>query len=441
MNWTDEEIDKLVQESAGAQQVEYKDAYWKEMEALLNQNTSKKSGFWWWMAGSALLLAGVGIYAMLRTTGNNQDQILISNAQSNKAKVDQKLYEPQNKTALTNNKNKVNSAVLLENSQVHISSELSTNEKSTYFKINQRSESNYLDIRGSQPNAVVHSSTVNNGAEKLSYSRVLKDSRETESIDEVQLQLIETVQPQLVANTLLPNEFIVRDLRLRTWQQPIDAQFEPTHGDLKVFPRTRLGFYIGLNGGIGQSYLATRTTNDMYQFGIDAGIEHFKGPWGFGVGLGIKQQFARNLELNDQRSYYSFGLVNVKSTLTYDQLIFADLNLNVSYSFGKSEVGVGITPNYLLGARLSYDQITQETIGYETQTIGEASVNHKYVSSKNFRQFGLNAGVNYSYALPRNYLIQLEVNSRVVGKLLKSTFEGKAVKSPLMIELGIKKRF
>lgn len=46
MSFTDDEIDKIVQDAAAKVEVPYQDSYWAEMEALLPV-TSKKKPFWW----------------------------------------------------------------------------------------------------------------------------------------------------------------------------------------------------------------------------------------------------------------------------------------------------------------------------------------------------------------------------------------------------------
>ena len=442
MSWTDEEIDKLVQESAAAQQVEYKDAYWKEMEVMLNQKSSKKIGFWWWISGCVLLLVGVGTYFTMNSTSNGSIKEMSNNYVASTSDLEEPvILNSENTTEDLSKENEtekesaeyISTKALQKNQSVEVSS------KTIEMKVSNNLNSIGTNKRNTESN--------------LGNERLLAMS-ETESSLEESSQTIKTsfesnkelfsYNEKDISPVALNEESVdlmIDGLSVKPWQNIINTQFEPVTGELKVFPRTRLGFYVGINGGVGQSYLVTKTNNDMYQLGIDAGVEYFRGPWSFGAGIGLKQQITRNLELKDRRSYYSFGLINVNSNLSYDQLIFADVNLNVNYSFGKSSVGVAVTPNYLLGARLSYDQITQETIGYETQTIDKTSVNHKYVSSKNFKQFGLNAGITYSYALPKNYLIQAEVNTRIVDKLLNSNFDGRASKLPLMLELGIKKRF
>jgi hypothetical protein len=49
--------------------------------------------------------------------------------------------------------------------------------------------------------------------------------------------------------------------------------------------------------------------------------------------------------------------------------------------------------------------------------------------------------VNYAYTLTRNVSIQAGVNVRVVQPMLNTRFEGVERKMPLMVELGLKKRF
>ena len=49
MSWTDEEIDKLANESAANSSIEYKNEYWTEFEAMLPV-TGKKDFLWFFTA-------------------------------------------------------------------------------------------------------------------------------------------------------------------------------------------------------------------------------------------------------------------------------------------------------------------------------------------------------------------------------------------------------
>jgi len=478
MNWTDDEIDKLVQDSANAQHVEYKDAYWAEMETMLDQKPSKKGGIWWWMTACAVLIAGgLGAFAFMQSTNDEVNLIAVKeyedlgnskdlndskdliDSKDSKDLMDSKdskdLIDSKDSKDLMDSKDSKDSKDLIDSKDLMDSKDSKDSKvliDSKAYGNSSNKNTSFLKTNGSSDGFVAMSSertsiqkVTTNEADLKGAQQIVNQGIEQSSQNELNsLSLIGSTggdanQEQIT--TEKANSIVLGDLALFDWYTPSNNTFELTQEEFKVFPRTRLGFYAAVHGGVGTSYLVTETNNDMYQLGVDAGIEYFRGRWSFGAGLGLRQQYLRNLELIDRRSYYSFGIVNVSSKLNYDQLLFTDLRLNVSYSFGRSAIGIDVTPTFLLGARLSYNQVTTEVKGDHSNIIANESMEHKYVSSKNFNQFGFNTGVNYSYALPKNYLIQLGLTTRIGNPVLNSSFNGRSNKLPLMLELGIKKRF
>lgn len=451
MSWTDEELDNLAREAAASSQVEYKEAYWHEMEALLGENTTSKGGVWWWLTGIVLLI-GVstvfvgsridGLDSNQQTASNNElNNVSLSNVQGQNATTNQlsnsidgeySQVETQSidgRTANSNNKSNAQSTSLKSNKNVVVA----TNETwplTTSGLNGSKAYGEAIDVKAMSNSEVNHVEPL-----MLKSPSANKENKNSQELNH------QTNEGLCAADVMNNEELELAELTMVDWENELNPSPILRHEQLPLLAGKRIGFYVGLNGGLGQSYVMTAKNNEIYQAGLNGGLEFYRKNWAFGTGLGIRQQFTQNLTVVNSRRYYSFGAVNVNQNMTYDRMLFADVNLTASYRFGRSEFGVLATPTYLLGARLSAMQSTEEIMGATKTMNYESKATKQYVSSDNFNAFGLNLGLNYAYTLTRNVAIQAGVNVRVIQPMLNTRFEGVERKIPLMVELGLKKRF
>lgn len=435
MSWTDEEIDKLVQDASNAQKVTYKDAYWQEMEDMLDVKPKRKIVGWWWFAPILVVGALVGgfLYSS-NSTGtqvSNENELSASNASLNES------TEQSNETneASQNELNSIETELIYEN-EVNNSvnsnlAEINNSEtSSSNIKTQKRNTSNSLKSKQTSIETGIQVST-NSSIE----SSTKKVSRENQFEPEIYVGN-ENHQFEQQAEAVS-----IAQLSPFDWSNEISKDAIYPHNDLPIFPRNHLGFYAEVNGGIGQSYQKTAANNELYQLGVNAGLEYHRRHWVFGAGIGLRQQFVNNLELHNRRAYYSFGLVTMDQEMAYDQMIFADLTFHTNYVLGKSAFGISVTPTYLLGARLKYTQTSEEMMGNEQsiQTLEERK--STFVSSENFQKFGFNSGIHYNYLIRNNLLLNVELSTRLGKQLLISNFDGEKRNFPMLIEIGLKHKF
>lgn len=441
MSWTDEELDGLVRNAAGSKHAEYKEAYWHEMEAMLGEKTTSKIGLWWWLSGITLLIGlSTAFVGSVNGVFGSSDQLL-SNIELNNQDLKRSNNNVLASTDNTVNKNElaIKNMPISSTSKIDKESDITTSTK-TITKVTTSTKLN----SGSNPANRSNSSAL---AMKLQAASQGEKSAQGEKptllgVENYARDKNDLGESSNKETTNTTDEVVeVERLDLADWSNEINHSPLNSFDRLPLIAGKRIGFYVAANAGLGQSYLMTKSNNELYQFGVNGGIEFYRKNWAFGTGLGIRQQFAKNLDLVNRRQYYSFGSVNVNQNLTYDRLLFADLNLNASYRFGRSELGLAIIPNFLLGARMSSLNTTEEVIGSKSTMTSEASGQKQYVRSENFNSFGLNVGVNYSYLLVKNISINAGVNARIVQPMLGSSFSGDQRKMPLMIEIGLKKRF
>ena len=449
MSWTDEELDNLAREAAASSQVEYKDAYWHEMEALLGEKSTSKGGIWWWLTGIILLIGVSTVFVGSRIDGfdginqtassGELENVSLStlNVQDNQLAPSPVTSEDarSNEGVLSVKSIETNSFVADKSFEEGTAAETNSNVLTKKSNTLQSQKA----IIGKQ---LVDSKETSNDS-KLNFTRPLmvQSSSETEGNNLTNENNLEGNDDGNTGNSLNNERLEVSELAVVDWNHEMTPTPIFRTEELPLLAGKRIGFYLGVNGGLGQSYAMTAKNNEIYQFALNGGLEFYRKNWAFGTGLGIRQQFTQNLTVVNSRRYYSYGAVNVNQNMTYDRMLFADLNLTASYRFGRSEVGVLVTPTYLLGARLSAVQSTEEIIGATSTMNYESKATKQYVSSENFNALGLNLGLNYSYSLMRSISIQAGVNMRVIQPMLNTRFEGVERKLPIMVELGLKKRF
>lgn len=443
MGWTDDEIEHFFKKAANQQPVEYQDAYWKEMEALLDAKKPAKKRLGWWFFGGAsvLFILGLGAYFIVHYNGINRKS-MVANLQSTHSKEQQLTDKSQ--VNRVNRNSEEDEWQIVEEQTAYLP--LSTGEKHSVAidKSKQRERNVTPEIK--QYEASTTAQLMNQD------THTAKNQEST--IDQQRLQKIG--QPA-DAETLVANTFVSESTEepeispLESTQiesiQPDNAagdKGENTNpaaiGDEDLIMKRKSGFYAGVDAGAGTSYLRT-SKNLIVQWGVKIGYDYtFAETFRVGAGVGYRQQIANDLEIRQQRAYYAMDIINVNQNIKYDRLQFVDLNVHAHYLFRKFSIGIEVTPSYLIGARAKMDQ-KQEKNGEVVEGTMTYSTDRKYVRSNSFHAFGLDAGLSFQYEFRRKMVIELGVNSRLNPLLKNPGFVGETNKVPLKIELGIIKRF
>lgn len=430
MSWTDEEIDGIVKQAAGELKAVYKDDYWKEMEAMLGEPKKRRGIVWWWFGGVAALV--VGFFAVYPLSGTNRQdaRIALSTATGNESLSSTRTTTVPQEQAAEPNSTTVEAPLVAEGENQF--------SKRTSAFIPKEAETASLNADQPRTHRSV-SSTFSKQAATDFTGLTVAGNQETV----VSGSSSETKLGEVLTSTDTPNKDVIEigTLSMRNWN-PEKTGFALASPDpmLPVFPRKRLGFYAAAYGGIGQSYVQTSQNNYLYQMGFDAGVEWFQQRWSFAAGFGLREQFVSNLHISKRQNFYSFGLVSVDQNIEYDRIVFVDVPVSASYIFGKSTFGIQVTPTYTAGARLSYTSEIQEQAGGQN-VLSADSEKHQFVSSPNFASFGLNGGIMYGYNLFERVYIEAKVSSRLAPALLTDDFSGAQRSVPVMVELGLKKRF
>ncbi len=352
MGWTDEEIDEIAREASHHAAPEYKQAYWSEMEALLDAKKTGRKGIFWWFLGTFSLVLAIGVAYYLVPSKNDIQQTIADNQQELKEEFETSAVEGsfENKEVkslvLDQNKpiNSTNDSFLKEQK---IKSTDSQNKKSTSTKINTQQRKNLANQERQIPLSVLAKENFEqqNNIEPTGFgvsNRVTK----SDAINENQRN---DQNDQFIA---------VNDLEMnRNFDFDNQEEIDLTpYATADFLPQRKYGFYVGLNAGAGTSYM--KNSKDLLvQWGAKMGYEYtFFNKLRLGVGVGFRQQLLKDLVLERNRTYYSHGLVNINQSIRYDRLHFLDLNVHAHYLFRRLSVGIQFTPSYLIGARANLVQ-------------------------------------------------------------------------------------
>lgn len=414
MGWTEDDIESLYKSAANQKSVEFKDAYWDEMEVLLNENKSTKKRFIWWWTTSALMVLVVGLIAIYSFKKDNT--------------IDS-----------------IETAELMQtnsNNEVKQSEVLFTNDKSESFD-----DSHSFD----KIENVTHNltRTTNKVNDDFSASYIAKTSPTTQkTID---------FQSELKNNGLIEENIIVDEISIITDGVLADTNKlmftesdnekqqhqDSDKGMLKDEPINinKWSMYVGLDAGASTPY--TRSSDELnVNWGVKTGFDYkiYKNII-VGGGIGFRQQLVNDLVVSKSRAYYSFGVINYSQTISYDRLQFFDVNLHTHYQWNKMKFGVEFTPSYLISARAKMSQFESQDgkLSNMQETIVENQ--REYVQTNNLNAIGLDLGVSFQYEFKYKMSLEVGANTRLNKMLMSTDFVEVENRFPIKLEIGLIKRF
>lgn len=437
MGWTDEEIDNLYKKASDQQTVGYNDAYWKEMEAILNAEKPARKRFAWWFFGSALLMVMIALSYYYTTTNGT----MISPAKTPRVAQTNNVSAGTLETT-TGEAQNVSGNPISENNPVVSGTFIPSGEqyqmKTTETIPMAVSGKTHAFVEKQYETTVREENTTNSTTGILPATTNHHVNESATFVQEKQLmtgeptgQIEEAVSSGNVAEMKEENPEITPSVE-ETTTRAVDVD--------ELLLKKKTGFYVAADAGAGTSYLR-QPTNLYIQWGIKAGVDYtIRNHFRLGGGLGFRQQMLNDLTVSRSREYYSLGLISVNQSIAYDRLQFVDLNIHAHYVFRKFAVGLEISPSYLISARAKMSQ-TQEENGKVVEGSMTQTTEKQYVRSDNFNTFGLDAGLSFQYQFKHQMLLELGIGARVNKLLMNTNFNGEHNQLPLRLELGFVKRF
>lgn len=356
MNWNEKDIDQLFKNSSEKLSFEYKDAYWKEMEALLPPK--KKDGFFWLFTASS--------FAVLLLIGIFYSPVKVEHSSIANTSKEQKPKE------------KYVASFSQEKKERKKHSDLHSNN--TQNATPQKRETNTLS---------------NNSLEKSSKNtpdlNVSKLSVTPSQNTEKRLKNSPTNQKKVISVNRLP---------LREWKTKQEKNIIPIHPATKTPPiQTRL--YIEGALGISQS-LITPNKKIGGLYGLGFGVQIRKSRWNFTIGVNGTIGSHNDIRLTRTAKQYSFGSTEVRYDFYYRQLFSVEGNFSVGALFGKHELSLGISPSFMVSNKIELKRGLKGGVVEESSFLG-------YMEGIN--RWNLKPTFGYAYHFNRGW--QVGVRGRI----------------------------
>lgn len=460
MKWTDDEIDQVFRRFASDQKVVYKDAYWSEMEAILDAGKSSKKRIGWWMfLGIILLFFGAFSFYFLGVNLKNDSTKVMAN-EVDQTRLD--LVNTENEIPVSKKETlsplkfqlqvREYQASLFNDEGVSALLNLSSTEMAL---MNVRKVENfYLNAEGYWNLKQGKFGSSRYLYENLLNARTASNEEEINHVKEYKVGSVIIPSVRSLNNVEVPIEL---QSELVTEEQLDEIDVKMKKSDLKQMHHSqegimvsavsepllvdkRSGYYVGVSFGAAGSYLA-QSKELATQWSVLMGYDYtFVKNVRLGIGVGFRQQILNDMEIKKQRDYYSLGLVSFNQAIKYDRFNFIDVNVHLHYIYKKFNFGVNVSPTFLIATRATIDQQFKEN-GASIHVPEAPSIEKKYVESDNFYKVGLNANLSVQYEFKRRFVLNLGVGSRFTPFINTNLFENAPRKMPLNLELGLIKRF
>ncbi len=418
MKWSDNDIDNLYKAKASSSSFEYKDAYWKEMEAMLPK-TKGKDFFW---VGTSILFLGLVTFSFLQSPTshrNNDTQLVAKNAKRSSLDISHQMKTEDKERSLTTTKTQKQEK--LSETKSNDKTEITSSSK----HIEQNSFSTQYKDNTEKLNSKKNATQANNNSSVLVQNQSVKNKNFEQNIvannpvDNNTKSTIRSSKTEEKASIYLNTKEI----------KPIDSKIENlSNAPLPAIHPVRSQFYAQLLGGMSQS-MVVPSNAQSYNLGAGLGWQMNKGRFVFNSGINAIWSLQNNIVLNRQAKIYSFGSDVVQYEIKYKEFFQLEADLSVGYQFSKHILRVGVRPSYIIGTKVGY----RETINNQENT------ENFYGLTQGIHQFGIKPMIGYTYLLKRDFSIGINFGVQLMPLIDKTFVDGMNRSFPIDGQLFLRK--
>lgn len=401
---TNDEIDMLYQQSASELSFEYKDAYWQEMQNFLPRR--RQPDFLWW--GTAILF----IAALVTNIGVHGSSV--ETIESNLI-ADSQLKDIDQVTSNTYQKDQIETvdSDVSNTFESEENSQLSTDITKVIETSNERKSEISTGIGSENVTDEANDKIINNKPLPK------EEPSETNQMDRTE-----------ASNSSIDNQ--VNSLAVVTLESAINRDMnelshDPPQMDLRL-PHA-ISYFVELNGGLSQS-LTTPSDRISSNVGLGIGFQLNKGKYSLLTSVYGQISDHNDIVLNREAKVYGFGSQVYRYTMKYSQLYSLEANISLGYRMGRHQMFVGVRPSYVLGTKVGVTMMEEEV-----QTDRQTVYGH-YVG---INRFGIKPTLGYSYELPRNVTIGLNIGVQTMNAVDEQFIDGVNRTLPIDGQLFLRK--
>ncbi|SFT53767.1 hypothetical protein SAMN05216474_1163 [Lishizhenia tianjinensis] len=365
MSLTDKDIDQLFRDAANsAPQVEFKEAYWDEMNAFLDQEEKGKRGIYSMLSVGILALIGIGSLLLIPNQNKYSDGTVAE-------QVDALIATPQNVVAMNAAQQNSTSAVKKNNAQTTSTLAITKTASSSNEETAVESSENVVLNTKSKKTSVFNTNALTD--QMLASSAIAKENttvvnvKDEKAVEET-TQVVknkelstptQNAQPILLKATLDPFANLSKKIDRLSVKEPgsLASSFGNSSAssliDFKNIQRLKDRLYIELGAGISDNYNdAIAGRSFVYNGALN--YEFRKNWFRVRTGVGVNITTQSNITYTTYAKIYDFGSRNSSNELVYKELYDLYLPIEIGASFNKVSFGVGFKYNFLNHSRAEF---------------------------------------------------------------------------------------
>lgn len=395
MNWTDEDIDKLFQESASQMNAPaFQESFWEEVEALLPQE-KKKKGLGWIFGGTLTCFALIA--AMILPSGRLGTEKTPKAAPAVPASVPALASTQQTPAAIVATASPATATDPVQASPV--------GTQRTASPVQQVGRSYIAHTPAAAEMPVALQPVVDHGAPVPASEAAPESASLTQEETTERLALLEN-------NTQLP-------------------ALEALNAGAFLPKRKNNGFYVQGGFGMAQSFMAGTERSWTPTVMLGGGYQFRPQGLGFSAGLNLTGSFANTLEITRKAKIYNFSSTSYEQNLAYRQLYSVELPVSLDFRKNRHTVSLGVAPTYLAGTVMRFSQFEN----------GALSENGMYLGQRaGLNSFGMKAGIGYQLEIARDWNVGVQLSTQLMQQIDATQFKGEAAaRLPLSGQIMIRK--
>ena len=445
MSEKDENIDQLFSDAAQSQNSpEYNEAYWTEINNVLDARDRKRKGFIWWsIAGS--FMVGLLVLALLPVSTPNEDIVLYKKINATDLEIQTasltQEFAFQNAFPHTFNENKKEFNNTRSNKTASFTTKKGSLNDLENAKTNKKfAASNQNTVQQNPSKVTLNQAKTEDYTIKQNANPVSPYSSEDSDLLEVEESILATEENRAVhdKNTLNAenaeeeSKSVVSVLPILYPKTQLNNTKEHTEAISVVTGdnnRSPFKLYTKFSAGLMENYKTARPY-ESGAFNLSLNIEANFSDVLIRTGIGTQLTTNADLILSQRTKVYGFSVTSHQNDLSYQQLIDVYVPVEFGYKYKSTSFGIGAQVNYLVNTSMDLNQ-------YENSQLVNTQ---KYRGHKN----GLNSFTTQAYLwieqefTPR-FAAGIKVGTNISGRINKNKyFNESATTNPIYGQLSLR---
>lgn len=240
--------------------------------------------------------------------------------------------------------------------------------------------------------------------------------------------------------TVLPTESL-KPLATEAVADNNERSLHESYSEIPKLPKYRGGLNSGLYiqglGGISQSSI-TPSDAISTSYGVGAGWMMHKRNWTFNIGSNFLIENFSDLRLTRSAKVYGFGADLYQFDLHYKRLFTAELELFAGYNIGRHQIRFGIRPSFAFSSLVDVSEMSLTSSQGEMIESSEQRTS-VYGFMEGINQWGVKPSLGYAYNFKSDWTLGVNIGTELMPSINEEFINGVNNTLPLDGQLYIRK--